>query len=125
MPAHPWRCAVTPRFEAFFALWSLTSSAARRHSSWRARTRARLSPAFWAAHERTGNSAELWILMSDLPGILPPRSPMEAVLDRLQAMPPEPFKRKLLEAALHDSTTVDAVMGGQALAAALKAIPRA
>jgi DNA-binding transcriptional ArsR family regulator len=121
----PWRCAVTPRFELFFALWSLSAPAARRHPSWRAHTRARLSPAFWNAQARMGDCPELWIVLADIPGTLGPRCRIEDVLERLRAVPPAEFKRRTLAAVLHDPAAIAAVMSGRSLTASLKAIPRA
>ena len=121
----PWALSVSPRFEPFFALWSLTSEAARRHASWRARTRRLLPAAFWAAHERLGGCAELWILLGDAPGPLPLERNFDAVPAALAAIAPERFRRDMLFSVLHHEAAVEALIERTELREALRLIPRA
>ena len=120
-----WTISASPRFEPFFALWSLTSEGARRHPAWRAHTRRLLPSAFWTALERMGGCPELWILLGDAPGPLPLEAEFEAVPTALAAISPERFRRETLFSVLHHDAAVDALMEGAELREALRLVPRA
>jgi ArsR family transcriptional regulator len=121
----PWKLSVSPRFEIFFALWSLTSEAARRHPSWRRRTRRLLPSAFWSAQERLGGCAELWILLGDAPGALPLGREIESVVAALERSQPASFQRAMLDSVLHHQAAVNALLDGAALREAIALVPRA
>jgi ArsR family transcriptional regulator len=126
MSSHaPWTISASPRFEPFFALWSLTAAGARRHPAWRARTRQFLPSGFWSAFESMGSCAELWILLADAPGPLPLASDFEEIPPAIAAIAPKRFLGELLFSVLHHDPAVEALMAGAELREALRLVPRA
>ncbi|MFZ5792336.1 MAG: ArsR/SmtB family transcription factor [Pseudomonadota bacterium] len=121
----PWDCRISPRFELFLALWSLTSDRARRHPDWRRRMRRALPGTFWAAEAALGGAPEIWLLAAAAPGAaLLDASPADLVT-AIERQPPEALLAHLLSGLLRDAALARRVASGALpLVRALSALPR-
>ena len=106
----PIEFAVTPRFDVFYALYSLTSSASSQLDPWKARALARLTRDFDRLAKRVAPLPIFWPLLADAIQSVPGEVTFEDVASSIREMPAEDLQRNILSGIFHDQTTVDALV---------------
>jgi len=106
----PIEFAVTPRFDVFYALYSLTSSAPTQVDPWKSKALARLPRDFERVAKRVAPLPIFWPLLADSIQSVPGEMSFEEVLSSIREMPVEVLKRNILSGIFHDPTTVDALV---------------
>ena len=104
---------VTPRFEAFYALYALTSSASSPLDPWRERARARLPRDFERIAKRVAPVPLFWPLLADALQRTPGEITFAEILSTLQEMPADELKSNILAGILHDPATVKSLVTGE------------
>jgi ArsR family transcriptional regulator len=106
----PIEFAVTPRFDVFYALYSLTSSAPTQIDLWKAKAFARLPRDFDRAAKRVAPLRIFWPLLADAIQTVPGELTFEEVVSSLREMPGEDLQRNVLSGIFHDRNTVDSLV---------------
>lgn len=106
----PIEFAVTPRFDLFYALYSLTSSAASQIDSWKERTLDRLPGDFDRAANQVAPLPIFWPLLADAIQTVPGEVTFEEVLSSLREMPIEKLQRNVLSGIFHDRDVVSSLV---------------
>jgi len=106
----PIEFAVTPRFDVFYALYSLTSSAPSQIDPWKERTLARLPDDFDRAAKQVAPLPIFWPLLADAIQSVPGEVTFEEVLSNLRDMPTEKLQRNVLSGIFHDRDTVSSLV---------------
>jgi hypothetical protein len=106
----PIEFAVTPRFDVFYALYSLTSSAPSQIDSWKQRTLGLLPSDFDGAAKQVAPLPIFWPLLADAIQTVPGEVTFEEVLSSLRDMPAEKLQRNVLSGIFHDRDTVSSLV---------------
>jgi ArsR family transcriptional regulator len=106
----PIEFAVTPRFDVFYALYSLTSSAPTQVDPWKSKALARLPRDFERVAKRVAPLPIFWPLLADAIQSVPGEVSFEEVLSSIREMPVEVLQRNILSGIFHDPTTVDSLV---------------
>lgn len=106
----PIEFAVTPRFDVFYALYSLTSSAPTQIDPWKSKALARLPRDFARVAKRVAPLPIFWPLLADAIQSVPGEVTFEEVLSSIRGMPAEDLQRNVLSGIFHDRTTVDSLV---------------
>jgi DNA-binding transcriptional ArsR family regulator len=106
----PIEFAVTPRFDVFYALYSLTSSAPSQVDSWKQRTLDRLPSDFDRAAKEVAPLPIFWPLLADAIQTVPGEVTFEEVLSSLREMPAEKLQQNVLSGIFHDRDIVSSLM---------------
>jgi DNA-binding transcriptional ArsR family regulator len=117
-----WRFAASPRFEPFLALQALGDPAAPASEARRALWR-RLGRPTRDAIRELGRVPHVWAVVADAPGLVPLDAGFDAVLVALRALPPEEFRLRVLDGALHVDRVVRALVRGWDMETALRLAP--
>jgi DNA-binding transcriptional ArsR family regulator len=104
---------VTPRFEAFYALYTLTSSVPSSLDAWRERALMRLPRDFDRVAKRVAPVPLFWPLLADALQRTPGEMTFEEVLAAVRAMPPEELQANVLSGIFHDAATVQSLVSGK------------
>lgn len=104
---------VTPRFEAFYALYALTSSAPSPLDPWKEKALARLPRDFERIAKRVAPVSLFWPLLADALQRAPGEITFEQILSTLQEMPADDLKSNILSGILHDPGTVKSLATGK------------
>jgi DNA-binding transcriptional ArsR family regulator len=104
---------VTPRFEAFYALYILTSSTAGPLDPWKEKALARLPRDFDRIAKRVAPVALFWPLLADALQRTPGEITFEEILSTLQEMPADELKSNILSGIVHDPGTVKSLVTGK------------
>jgi len=104
---------VTPRFEAFYALYTLTSSAPSSLDRWKERAVMRLPRDFDRVAKRVAPVPLFWPLLADALQRTPGEMTFEEVLAAVRAMPPEELQANVLSGIFHDAATVQSLVSGK------------
>jgi len=102
--------AVTPRFDVFYALYTLTSSAHTPLESWKERALRRLPLDFERVAKRIAPLPIFWPLLADAIQAMPGEVSFEEVLSTIREMHVDDLKRNILSGIFHDRNTVDALV---------------
>ena len=104
---------VTPRFEAFYALYALTSSAPSPLDPWKEKALARLPRDFERIAKRVAPVSLFWPLLADALQQTSGEITFEEILSTLQEMPADELKSNILSGILHDPGTVKSLVTGK------------
>ncbi len=102
--------AVTPRFDVFYALYTITSSARTPLESWKAKARRRLPRDFERVTNRVAPLPIFWPLLADAIQGVPGEVSFEEMLSTIREMRVDDLKRNILSGIFHDRETVDALV---------------
>jgi DNA-binding transcriptional ArsR family regulator len=106
----PFEFAVTPRFDVFYALYSLTSSAPSQIDSWKERTLGLLPGDFDGAAKQVAPLPIFWPLLADAIQTVPGEVTFEEVLSSLREMPTEKLQQNVLSGIFHDRDVVSSLV---------------
>jgi DNA-binding transcriptional ArsR family regulator len=106
----PIEFAVTPRFDVFYALYSLTSSAPTRLDLWKAKALSRLPRDFERIAKRVAPLSIFWPLLADAIQSAPGEVTFEEALSTIREMPVKDLQRNILAGIFHDRNTVDSLV---------------
>ena len=109
----PIEFVVTPRFEAFYALYTLTSSASTPLDPWKEKALARLPRDFERIAKRVAPVSLFWPLLADALQQIPGEVTFEEILSTLQEMPANELKSSILSGIIHDPVTVKSLVTGK------------
>jgi len=101
---------VTPRFEAFYALYTLTSSAPTPLDRWKERALLRLPRDFERVAKRVAPVPLFWPLLADALQGTPGEMTFEEILSAMREMPSEELKANILSGIFHDPATVQSLV---------------
>ena len=106
----PIEFAVTPRFDVFYALYSLTSGASTQLDPWKSKALGRLPRDFERAAKRIAPLPIFWPLLADAIQSVPGEVAFEEVLSSIREMPVDELQRNVLSGIFHDRNTVDSLV---------------
>ena len=109
----PIEFLVTPRFEAFYALYTLTSSAPTQLDRWKERALLRLPRDFERVAKRVAPVPLFWPLLADALQRTPGEMTFEDILSTVREMPPEELKADIVSGIFHDAGTVQSLITGK------------
>jgi DNA-binding transcriptional ArsR family regulator len=111
--AFPIAFAVTPRFDVFYALYSLTHNAPSVLDDWRQRAMTRLPRDFERVAKRVAPVPLFWALLADSLQRTPGEMTFDEIVSNLREMPVEDLKSNILSGIFHDAATVRALVAGK------------
>jgi DNA-binding transcriptional ArsR family regulator len=106
----PIEFAVTPRFDVFYALYSLTSSAPTQLDPWKAKAHSRVPRDFERLAKRIAPLPIFWPLLADAIQSMPGEVTFEEALSTIREMPVKDLQRNVLAGIFHDRHTVDSLV---------------
>jgi len=106
----PIEFVVTPRFDVFYALYSLTSSASTQLDPWKGKALERLPRDFAQLAKRVAPLPIFWPLLADAIQGVPGNVAFEELGSSIREMPVENLKRNILSGIFHDQSTVDSLV---------------
>jgi DNA-binding transcriptional ArsR family regulator len=109
----PIEFVVTPRFEAFYALYTLTSGAPTQLDRWKERALLRLPRDFDRVAKRVAPVPLFWPLLADALQRTPGEMTFEEILSTVREMPPEELQANILSGIFHDSATAQSLISGK------------
>jgi DNA-binding transcriptional ArsR family regulator len=109
----PIEFVVTPRFEMFYALNILSTSAPSSLDPWKERALLRLPRDFDRVAKRVAPVALFWPLLADALQNTPGEMTFEEMLSTVRGIPAEEFKANILSGIFHDAPTVQSLTAGQ------------
>ena len=105
--------AVTPRFDVFYALYSLSNGAASAVDEWKSKARERMPSDLERAAARIAPLPIFWPLLADSIQSVPGEISFEEMLSTLRALSAEDLQRDIVSGIFHDEATVDALVSGK------------
>jgi DNA-binding transcriptional ArsR family regulator len=109
----PIEFVVTPRFEVFYALYTLTTSGPTPLDEWKERALLRLPRDFERVATRVAPVPLFWPLLADALQRTPGEMTFEEILTALREMPAEELKANILSGIFHDPATVQLLVAGR------------
>lgn len=106
----PIEFAVTPRFDVFYALYSLTSSAPTQLDPWKAKAISHIPRDFERIAKRVAPLPIFWPLLADAIQSVPGEVTFEEALSTIRQMPVKDLQRNILAGIFHDRNTVDSLV---------------
>jgi len=106
----PIEFAVTPRFDVFYALYSLTSSASSQLDPWKAKALSRMPRDFERIAKRVAPLPIFWPLLADAIQSVPGEVTFEEALSTIRQMPVKDLQRNVLAGIFHDRNMVDSLV---------------
>jgi DNA-binding transcriptional ArsR family regulator len=106
----PIEFVVTPRFEAFYALYTLASSAPSSLDRWKEKALLRLPRDFDRVAKRVAPVALFWPLLADALQRTPGEMTFEEIFASVREMPPEELKANILSGIFHDLGSVQSLV---------------
>ncbi|HMG69726.1 MAG TPA: helix-turn-helix domain-containing protein [Gemmatimonadaceae bacterium] len=106
----PIEFAVTPRFDVFYALYSLASSASSQLDPWKGKAAARLPRDFERLAKRVAPLPIFWPLLADAIQSVPGEVTFEDMASIIREMLAEDLQRNILSGIFHDQATVNALV---------------
>ena len=106
----PVEVVVTPRFDIFYALYTLSSDGSNPLDAWKERAAARLPRGFDGAARAVAPVPLFWPLLADALRASPGAITFEAMLSALRSMPVNDLKASILGGIFHDRPTVQALL---------------
>jgi DNA-binding transcriptional ArsR family regulator len=104
---------VTPRFDIFYALYTLTADTGSPLGEWKAAARERLSRDFGRIAERMAPLPIFWPLLADALQAAPGEISFDEIVRFLQQISPPDLQRDVLSGIFHDAATVDALVSAR------------
>ena len=109
----PIEFVVTPRFEVFYALNILSTSAPSSLDQWKERAVLRLPRDFDRVATRVAPMPLFWPLFADALQNTPGEMTFEEILSTVRGMPAEELKTNILSGIFHDAATVQSLVAGK------------
>jgi DNA-binding transcriptional ArsR family regulator len=109
----PIEFVVTPRFEVFYALYTLASSGSTPLDPWKDKAIARLPRDFERVAKRVAPVPLFWPLLADSLQTIPGELSFEEILSAVRGMPVAELKANVLSGILHDPATVKSLITGK------------
>ncbi|HMH86134.1 MAG TPA: winged helix-turn-helix domain-containing protein [Gemmatimonadaceae bacterium] len=109
----PIEFAVTPRFDVFYALYSLTSGAPTQLDPWKVKALSRLPRGFERSAKRVAPLPIFWPLLADAIQSAPGEVTFEEALSTIREMPVKDLQRNVLAGIFHDRNTVDSLVSSE------------
>jgi DNA-binding transcriptional ArsR family regulator len=106
----PIEFAVTPRFDVFYALYSLTSSAPTQLDPWKAKALSRIPRDFERIAKRVAPLPIFWPLLADAIQSVPGEVTFEEAVSTIRQMPVKDLQRNILAGIFHDRNTVESLV---------------
>jgi DNA-binding transcriptional ArsR family regulator len=106
----PIEFVVTPRFEVFYALYTLTNSAPTPLDQWKERALLRLPRNFDRVARRVAPVPLFWPLLADALQRTPGEMTFEEIFSTLREMPAEELRANILSGIFHDPATVQSLV---------------
>src|ERR1700692_2725042 len=106
----PIEFAVTPRFDVFYALYSLTSSVPTPLDPWKVKALGRVPRDFEHIAKRVAPLPIFWPLLADAIQSVPGEVTFEEALSAIREMPVRDLQTNVLAGIFHDRTTVDSLV---------------
>jgi DNA-binding transcriptional ArsR family regulator len=111
--AFPVAFAVTPRFDVFYALYTLTHNAPSVLEDWKERAMTLLPRDFERVAKRVAPVPLFWPLLADSLQRIPGEMTFDEIVSNLREMPAEDLKSNILSGIFHDAATVRALVAGK------------
>ena len=111
--ALPFAFAVTPRFDVFYALYTLTHNAPSVLDDWKERARARLPRDFERIAKRVAPVPLFWPLFADSLQRTQGEMTFDEIVSNLREMPVEDLKSNILSGLFHDVESVRTLVAGK------------
>jgi len=114
-PNQPFRLelAVTPRFDVFYALYTVTNGAASPLEKWKEHAIARLPRDFQRTAKRVAPVPLFWPLMADALQRIPGEMTFDEILAALRDIPAEDLKTNIVSGIFHDAAAALALSTGK------------
>lgn len=109
----PIEFVVTPRFEAFYALYALAGTTPGPADRWKEKALLRLPRDFDRVAKRVAPVPLFWPLLADALQRTPGEMTFEEILATVRKMPPADLKANILSGIFHDPATVKALVEGK------------
>ena len=106
----PIEFVVTPRFEAFYALYTLSNSASTPLERWKEKALERLPHNFERIAKRVAPVPLFWPLLADALQRTPGEMTFDEVLSTVREMPAGELKANILSGIFHDAATVQSLV---------------
>lgn len=106
----PIEFVVTPRFEAFYALYALSNAASTPLERWKEKALERLPPNFDRVAKRVAPVPLFWPLLADALQRTPGEMTFDDVLSTVREMPGDELKANILLGIFHDAATVQSLV---------------
>ena len=115
MPSLPFAVdfAVSPRFEVFYALYTLSNPAPSSLDEWKDRALLRLPRDFEKSARKVAPTPLFWPLLADALQATPGELTFEGMLAHLGTLAPSELRASVLSGIFHDERTVDALVSGE------------
>jgi DNA-binding transcriptional ArsR family regulator len=105
--------AVTPRFDLFYALYTLSATGASPLETWKTYAQARLPRDFARAARHVAPLPIFWPLFADALQRTAGEMTFDEIVAGIRQMPANDFKTGILSGILHDGATVGALVSGK------------
>lgn len=109
-PQVPLDVIVTPRFDVFYALYTLSIEGSTPLEGWKERAEARLPRGFAAAAKSVAPVPIFWPLLADALQGAPGAMTFDSMLSALRSRPVNDLKASILGGIFHDRSTVRALL---------------
>jgi DNA-binding transcriptional ArsR family regulator len=106
----PIEFAVTPRFDVFYALYSLTNSAHSPLDPWKEKALGRLPQDFERVAKRVAPLPIFWPLLADSIQGIPGEVTIEEILSTIREIAVGDLQKNVLSGIFHDQDSVDALL---------------
>ncbi|GAC1410139.1 MAG: hypothetical protein NVSMB53_03650 [Gemmatimonadaceae bacterium] len=106
----PIELVVTPRFDVFYALYSLTSNTPTSLAPWKERALRRLPRDFERVAKRIAPLPIFWPLLADAAQSLAGDATFEEILSTIRDMPLSDLQKNILSGIFHDRGAADALL---------------
>ncbi|MEO8908768.1 MAG: winged helix-turn-helix domain-containing protein [Gemmatimonadaceae bacterium] len=109
----PIEFAVTPRFDIFYALYTMSSPGATALDAWKARATARLPRGFDRRARRVAPVALFWPLLADALQQTPGEMTFGEMISALSEMPERDLKTNVVSGIFHGASAARALVAGK------------
>jgi DNA-binding transcriptional ArsR family regulator len=109
----PIEFAVTPRFDLFYALYTLTGTAPTKLEAWKNRALLRVPRDFERVAKRVAPVPLFWPLLADSIQGIPGELSFDEVIAGLRALPGSALKENVLAGIFHDREIVESLVQGR------------
>jgi DNA-binding transcriptional ArsR family regulator len=105
--------AVTPRFDVFYALYTISSSSATPLDAWKAMATSRLPSGFAETASRVAPLPIFWALLADAAQSTPGEISFDELLSTIREVAPDELQRSILGGIFHDRGVVASLIAGR------------
>ena len=105
--------AVTPRFDVFYALYTISSPGATPFNAWKEMAIRRLPSGFADTASRVAPLPIFWVLLADGAQGVPGEISFGELLSTIREAPPEDLQRNILGGVFHDQDVVASLIAGR------------